>query len=621
MKENIIVKLSERDHVLLRPNQYIGSVDPVTSDMWIIEDEKIERKPLTFIPGLIKIQNEILDNSVDEAIRCNYQFANKIDVTITATKVTILDNGRGIPVVKVAGTDRYGPDIAFCEARAGANFNDDDGRETIGLNGVGSFATNCWSKKFHAETADGKNKFVLKCKDNAGHAEHVITKSDKQYTEVSFEPDLERFHLTEIDRVHIQIMRQRVLFLSISHPEIKFKFNGEYIKLKSGKDLVSKFAANYEIIENDKYFIALTANPFDEFSFFTYVNGLYVKNGGNHIDLIVNEIVSRLREKLSRKYPNIKPGDIKSKLQIITFLNKFPNARFDSQTKETLTNSVTNIKEYLELSSEDWDKLVAKIMRNTELLDSITEMYKIKEELQKRKDLEDMNKPKKAINIEDYLPPTKEQKYLVISEGLSAQGLIMRILSRAQFGYMAIRGKFINTFDVPTAKLTANEELKNLVTILGMNLTDPMSDMTYENVLIATDADLDGTQIRALLLTFFQKYSPEMVRQGRIKILSTPMAVAIKGGEITNFFKNFEEYNTFADSNKGYTYKYYKGLGSWKGPSDLGKLIEKHGIESFIDEFEMDQGGEISIKEWMSGKESDTRKGHLRGKAFEVFKL
>jgi hypothetical protein len=99
------------------------------------------------------------------------------------------------------------------------------------------------------------------------------------------------------------------------------------------------------------------------------------------------------------------------------------------------------------------------------------------------------------------------------------------------------------------------------------------------------------------------------------------MAVAIKGGEITNFFKNFEEYNTFADSNKGYTYKYYKGLGSWKGPSDLGKLIEKHGIESFIDEFEMDQGGEISIKEWMSGKESDTRKGHLRGKAFEVFKL
>ena len=189
MKGNIIIKLSEREHVLRRSGQYIGSIDEIKSEEFIITGEKIEKREVEYVPALLKIINEILDNSIDEAVRTNYKFANRIDVKITPNLVDIKDNGRGIPIVKVEGTEKYGPDVAFCEARAGANFDDGD-RQTIGMNGVGSFATNCFSLKFNVDTADGKNKFSLRCKDNLEHASHKIVKSTLKFTQVKFEPDL-----------------------------------------------------------------------------------------------------------------------------------------------------------------------------------------------------------------------------------------------------------------------------------------------------------------------------------------------------------------------------------------------------------------------------------------------
>jgi len=416
LKDNIIIKLSERDHVLRRSGQYIGSIDEIKSEEFIITGEKIEKKEIEYVPALIKIINEILDNSIDEAVRTNYKFANRIDVKMNSVLVDIKDNGRGIPIVKVEGTDKYGPDIAFCEARAGANFDDGD-RQTIGMNGVGSFATNCFSLKFNVDTADGKNKFSLKCKNNLEHASHKITKSSLKYTQVKFEPDLKRFSLEEITPIYMDLIKQRLSYLSVSHPNIRFTFNGKVVKFKNGKDLVKKFSDTYEIIERDDYFISVIPSPSDDFSYFTYVNGLYIKNGGNHIDYITNEIVSRLREKLNRRYKGIKPGDIKNKIQIIMFMNHFPDARFSSQTKEQLTNGFPHIKEYLSLSNEDLDKFVAKIYKNKILIDDITETYRVKEELKKRKELKEMSKTKKRLNIDKYFPSSGNNKYLVLCEG------------------------------------------------------------------------------------------------------------------------------------------------------------------------------------------------------------
>lgn len=621
MKENVIVKLSERDHVLYRPNQYIGSVDEITSEEFVLqEDGSLTKDNLTYVPGLIKIINEILDNSIDEAIRTGYQHANKIDIDITDASVTIKDNGRGIPIQKVEGTKKYAPDIAFTEARSGSNFNDDD-RTTIGMNGVGSFATNCFSLKFTVDTADGNKKFSLKCLDNLQHAEHSITKSNQHYTKVYFEPDLERFHLDKINETHKNIIKQRIYFLSVSHPQIKFRFNKNTIKVKNGKELVKSFSDTFQIIEKDNYFFAVMPSPSDDFFYFTYVNGLYIKEGGNHIDYLTNEIVTRLRDRLSRNYKNIKPGDIKNKIQIISFFNNFPNPKFSSQTKEMLTNSYAEVRGYLNLDSDELDKFAYKIYRDKELIESITETYRVKEELKKQQELKSMNKARKKLSIEKYFPPTKNRKYFVLCEGDSATSSLMRVLGRENFGYFSLRGKPLNAHENSISKISSNKEWKNIVSILNMNLSHENPDIDFENVLIATDADLDGILIRGLVLTFFQRFAPTLIKKNKIKILSTPMITAEKSNKIEEYFMSFEKYLEFQSKNKNYDYNYYKGLGSWNGKDDLGQLIENYGLDTFIEPFEVDKELDQTISNWMSGKNSDVRKDYLRGKEFDIFKI
>ena len=619
MKDNVIIKLSERDHMLLRPNQYIGSVDPVSSEQFVIEEDKIIKRELVYVPALIKIIDEILCNSIDESVRTSFKFANKIDVVMIETHITILDNGRGIPVVPVQGMKRYAPDVAFCEARAGANFSDDENRETIGMNGVGSFATNCFSKHFNVETADGKKKFVLNCYDNLKKAEHVITDSDKKYTKVTFEPDVARFGLKKIEQVYFDVIRQRLYYLSICYPDIRFRFNGTVIKIKNGREFVHKFSENCELIESENYFISIMPSPTDDFSFFSYVNGLYIKNGGNHIDLVLGEVVSRIRDKLLKKYKDIKPGDIKNKMQVVMFMNKFQNARFESQSKETLTNNVTQIREYLALTPDDWEKFITKIYKNPILIDSITETYRIKEELRQEKELEKNTKVKKRIDVENFFAATQESKYVVFSEGLSANSRLMSVLGRDKFAYYAITGKFKNVQGLPHSAVALNPKILDFVKILGISLKDPESDMNFQNVLIATDADLDGIHIRGLLLTFFHRYAPRLIREGRIKVLATPMIVALKKNAIIEYFLNFEDYQSYQENNPNSEFKYYKGLGTWK-EADLKGLITKHGFDNFVETFEYDEESDQSIKEWMSEDFVEKCREYLKERKLNLFK-
>jgi DNA gyrase/topoisomerase IV subunit B len=553
MKENVIIQLSDRDHILQRPNIYIGGLDEAKHEEFVINGDRIEKQEITYSPGLYKLVNEIIDNSIDEYVRTDGQYANKIDVKMDDKSVDVKDNGRGIPVVKVAGTNKYGPDIAFTEAKSGSNFNDDN-RTTIGMNGVGSTCVNVFSKKFNVDTADSEKRFALRCRDNMEHAEHTITKSNRHYTHVYFEPDLERFGLDKLTDVYHNIIKQRLYYLSISYPGIRFTFNSKVVKFKHGKDLVKHFSETYEIIEKDDYFIAITPSDYHSFSFFTYVNGLYIKSGGNHIDFVATEVVTQLRDKLQRKYKGIKPGDIKNKIQIIMFMNRFPDARFSSQTKEQLTNSFPSIKQYLNLDDEEIDKFVAKIYRNKTLIDDITETFRVKEELKKRKELKEMSKTKKKLNIDKYLPPAKNQKHLVLCEGDSAVGGVSKVLGRDDFGYFALRGKPLNVYDAPVSKITGNKELYHITQILGLDLTDKNTDMDFENVIIATDADLDGILIRGLILTFFDKFAPKLVQDGRIKVLATPMITAVKKGVIEKYFMSFEDYLAFQKKNKGYEY-------------------------------------------------------------------
>ena len=491
LKTQEIIKLSDREHVLKRSDIYLGSSTENEYEGFYIENDKFIWKKVKYIEGLLKIINEIIDNAVDEGIRTNFKFANKIKITIEKGAVTVLDNGRGIPVTNSTKDDEQPPVLAFCHARAGSNFGKDEERVTAGKNGVGSFITAVFSNKFEVKTSDGKLQLKLKCKNNLDEHSFKVTQSIEQFTEVYFEPDLKRFGINseEIPAVYLDLIKQRLINLSMSFQDIKFWINGEAVRIQSAQKFIQMFNNDYEIIdENKNWFVAALPNDADDMRFYTFCNGLHLKEGGSHIQYISYEIANTLRDKLVKRYKDIKPGDIRNKLMFIIFFNNFKNMKFDSQTKVKLTNGTGEINDYL--GFVDWEKFALKIYKNEKLIDPIIEIFKIKEEFKHRQELKALNKNAgRKIYNEKYLAPIEEKKYLTLCEGDSAQGGISQVLGRKQFGYFALRGKPLNTLDVTMSKIVDNEEIKTIVEILNLNLADPNSDMDYQNILIASDAD------------------------------------------------------------------------------------------------------------------------------------
>jgi DNA topoisomerase-2 len=343
-------------------------------------------------------------------------------------------------------------------------------------------------------------------------------------------------------------------------------------------------------------------NNDDDFRQFSYVNGLKIPEGGNHINLITDNVVSRLREKLQRKYKNIKPGDIKNKLMVVAFITDFPNPKFASQTKERLTNNVKELNEFIDV---DWDKFSLKIYKNQEILDPITEVYRIKEELKRRKELQSLNKTKKKIKSDKYLPATKRKDYLMICEGDSAVGGLSPVLGRSNIGYYALKGKPLNVYGATSSKFTANKELSELYQII--------LNEGYKYIVFATDQDLDGYHIRGLLSGFINQYLPNF--KDRIGILNTPVIGVKKGKKLTKWYYNL---NDDIKINKGEVSKYYKGLGSWK-ESDLKIVVQKDGISKMVVPIEFNDDG--ILDDWLNPKKADTRKEMIMENEFNIVKL
>ena len=345
-----IKSLDSREHILLRPNMYIGAVDTQSFKEYI----NGQLTEVSYIPGLIKIINEIIDNSIDIAIKTDFKGCNEVSVKITDDYIEVTDNGPGIPVKK-NDKGQYLPFVCWGSALSGSNFDNDAERKSIGMNGVGSYCTNVWSKKFTGISDDGLNRYEVTFKNNASTYNEVEKKSTGKGVIVKFYPDLERFKIDKIDEISQNIIYQRLINLNMCFPLIKFKFNGKKLTIKNFKDYVNNFS-NYNIIYNDeKYSFAVIPSTTDEFQHFSYVNGLKIPEGGTHIDIISNNIVAKLREKLERKYKTIKPADIKNRLFVIAILKDFNNPKFNSQTKEKLTNSVGEVNAYL--GDIDYEKI------------------------------------------------------------------------------------------------------------------------------------------------------------------------------------------------------------------------------------------------------------------------
>ena len=589
--------LDDREHLILRPSMYIGSINFEEQNDFNFDEDKMKYENFKIIPGLCKIINEVIDNAIDEAIKTDFKFSNEINIEISEDKVKVQDNGRGIPIVKHG--EYYQPFLCWGRAKSGSNFNDDNHTQ-LGMNGVGSYCSNVFSKKFIGETDDGKNSYKVIFKDNASESTESLGKSSEHGTTVTFYPDLKRFNITEIDEVHINYIYQRVLCLANIFDKIKFKFNKKLIKTKNFKDFIKLFNENFEIYENENVKIALIPNDSDDFKQFSYVNGLKIKDGGTHCDCIMKNVVNIIRDKISKKYKNIKPGDIRNKLTLITFISNFPSPKFNSQTKEKLTNSDSEFNNFANIDYS----FVNKILKNNAFIDPIIEIYKIKEEYENRKALKSVEKVKK-IKSERYIRGVGDTKYLILTEGLSSLGGISKVLGNKNINYYVLRGKPLNAWEISHQKFASNKELSELYQIIKSD--------EFSRIIVASDQDLDGIHINSLLIAFIEKYLPEY--KDRLYRLNTPVKANKKNNKLTSWVYDLNEELPIKS---GESQAYYKGLGTWP-KEDLEQVIETDGLEKMLMKFEFDS--KDIIDDFMSDKKSDVRKEYILNNEFSIAKI
>ena len=225
-----IKKLSERDHILLRPDMYIGGVKEVSEEIHLWEDGKFVKKSVLYHPGLVKIFNEIIDNSVDEAIETEFKICNKIQIELHDTHFMVSDNGRGIPVVE--STDNIlQPELAWGHPRAGSSFDMKE-RKLLKMNGYGAYLTNVFSKKFIGETYDGKKAYRGLWANNASDYEYNTFKSKRHGTIITAYPDFERFGIDKFTENDKKVIFSRIIMLKLTYPEINFIFNRQKIQVK-----------------------------------------------------------------------------------------------------------------------------------------------------------------------------------------------------------------------------------------------------------------------------------------------------------------------------------------------------------------------------------------------------
>ena len=625
--------ISGIQQILKRSQMWIGSMSPVTQKMFVIGSDGVEFKDVTFIPAFRKILDEVLDNSIDAIIKYNGG-KGKIKVVMDRDWVYIEDNGPGIPVIrkdikdindsrmtdeeKQKIADTWLPEIAWTRLFSGSNFKDSDDKTTIGSHGLGSKCTSIFSKKFVGVSDDGKKSCKVVAKNNLESVETVVSESKERGVKVKFYPDLARFGMTQIDDVYGELMKQRLMCLGITFPGIKFSFNGKMVNVND-KTFLNLFSDHITFQVFDRGFIGIYPNESDEFNFFTYVDGLALTRGGSHIDYIVDKVVSPVRERLMKKYKTIKPADVKNRLSMVVFLRDFPNLKFDSQTKETLTNLPSEITKYFG-DSVDWEKLAKSVLKNEFILDPIVETFKLKEEVKERVALKQAGKSKVKVDATKYISPTgNDKKYFIIAEGFSAATGLSQALGRKGIGYYAGRGVPLNVWDCKVSQMLANKEFSDITTLLGI---DPSKSdnrsLNFDKIVLANDADIDGQHIQLLYLGWWMKFGRDLFSMRKVARLRTPLVILWVDQKMTKIHQAFytlgeyKEYEKSHDISK-YKKNYFKGLGSWS-PEQFQHLFDSspNGIEDYLEYFVLDENGAALVDDWLNSDKTDVRKQYLR---------
>lgn len=597
--------LTARQHVRERIGMYMGSSSKEEIERFVLG----EWTKATYVPALSKMVDEILDNSIDEAIRTNFKFANKINVSINSNEITVTDNGRGIPQDKIFDeamqTNILRPVAAWTKVNAGTSF--DDERVTIGTNGVGSAATNFLSKSFTGKTWSNKKSIQLDCRDGADTMKVKTGSKVGNGTEVSFIPDFDLFEVDSLDQLDtITLIEDRLISLQMAFPEIQFSFNKKKVAINDFKKYVAMFSdiSIMEKTNNLSYFIAPSEDGFRTNS---YINGVNTRQGGTYVDYFMNQIIDTLTVKIKRRHKvEVLKTTIKSGITFVMFARNFVNPKFDSQTKERLTNPFGNVKEHLDICRvRDAEWLANKILNTPEIIDPIIEAQLAKKAAADKRAATLAQKKLRKVKVAKHISANKDNATLKIVEGDSAMGFLLKVRDPDTVGAFPLRGVIMNTWDMKPAEVLKNKELSELVAVLGLDINDKDSvdNMTYKYIATLTDADHDGIgHISPLLIAFFYKFWPRLLLENRVQITRTPIMISTFNDRV-EWFYTYEEASEFKQKNSNWKHRYIKGLGSLQ-EDEYHVIINK----PIYDTVTVD---DASVFQMMFGKDSSLRKEYM----------
>ncbi|CDR87300.1 probable DNA topoisomerase II [Sporisorium scitamineum] len=649
-------KLSQLEHILKRPDTYIGSVEKHTEKLWVYDKTKKQMayRETTYVPGFYKIFDEILVNAADNKARDPNMTHLKVDINREEGSIMVWNNGHGIPVEMHDKERVYIPELIFGHLLTSSNYDDNEAKVTGGRNGYGAKLANIYSTEFTVETADSKNQ--CKYKQTFSNNMHdkgkpKITKHAKsdEYTCITFKPDLALFGMESIDDHMEALMLKRVYDMAGTVKGIKVTLNGELLKIKNFKQYVEMYvtainelggkadnsdegaadvptgaapkpAIIYEsTVDKGRNWEVAFAVSDGEFRQVSFVNNIATIKGGKHVDHVADQVISRLIEhvKKDKKTGKVMPNQVRQQLWV--FVNcQIVNPTFDGQTKETLTLKQSAFGSKWTLT-DDFAKKVIK----SGVVDNIVSFARFKQDQALKKT--DGHKRTRITNIPKLEDANNaggrkaKDCTLILTEGDSAKSLAVAGIvevGRDNYGVFPLRGKLLNVREASHDQIMKNAEIKAIKEILGLQHGKQYLDVNslrYGSIMVMTDQDHDGSHIKGLIINFLDHFYPSLLKiPGFLVEFITPIVKCRKGKQELSFF-TIPEYETWRDSHnggKGWHIKYYKGLGT-SDPQDAKKYfraLEKHKLP-----FDVTQDGDRELIDLaFNKKKADDRKEWLR---------
>ena len=512
--ESTIKSLDWKEHIRTRPGMYIGKLGDGSS-----HDD-----------GIYILLKEVVDNCIDEFIMGH---GKTIDIKVSGQKVTIRDYGRGIPLGKVID--------CVSKINTGGKYDTEAFKKSVGLNGVGTKAVNALSETFSVQSVrDGEMKMVDYSRGELTEDYKLEKTSLRNGTKVVFKPDTEIFKNFHFLPEYIGDQIWNYVYLNSG---LNINFNGEKYFSENGlKDLLERKTdvekIRYSVIhlKGDDIEVALTHGDQYGEEYYSFVNGQHTTQGGTHLAAFREAIVRTLREYYKKDFD---ASDIRASI-IGAISLRIQNPVFESQTKTRLGSLEMNsdgptvrifINEFIKRELDNFlhqntdiaDYLLKRIMLSERERKDMAGIKKLANQRAKKANLHNKKLRDCKVHLNDEKADAEKRlnSTIFITEGDSASGSITKSRDVATQAVFSLRGKPLNSFGMKKKVVYENEEFNLLHHAL--NIEEGLENLRYNQVVVATDADVDGMHIRLLILTFFLQFFPDLVKNGHVYILETPL--------------------------------------------------------------------------------------------------